>query len=163
MSPLTSTSTPTFWLRAASIVALLFAVGHTLGAPWTPATGAAATGVVGAMKAVHFVAMGADATYWGFYFGFGLSITCYLLALAIITWQTAALARSEARRLRALILTLAALYTAIGVLSWMYFFTAPLVLSSIVVACLLVAFSCAHRGARSAAAVSGGRTSAPVA
>ena len=52
-----------------------------------------------------------------FYFGFGLSITCYLLALAIITWQTAALARSEARRLRALILTLAALYTAIGVLS----------------------------------------------
>jgi hypothetical protein len=101
--------------------------------------------------------------YWGFYFGFGLSITCYLVALAIITWQIAALARSEARRLRATILTLAALYTAIGVLSWMFFFAAPLVLSTIVVACLLVAFSCTHRGARSAAAVSGGRTSAPVA
>jgi hypothetical protein len=138
-------STPTFWLRAASIVAMLFAAGHTLGAPWTPATGGAAAGVVDAMKAVHFTAMGSDATYWRFYYGFGLSITGYLLALALITWQIAALARSEARRLRAIILTLASLYAAIGVLSWMYFFAAPLVLAVIVFVCLLVAFGCARR------------------
>jgi hypothetical protein len=148
MSTTTSKSTPTFWLRAASIFALLFAVGHTLGAPWTPATGGAAAGSVDAMKTVHFDAMGRDATYWGFYFGFGVSITCYLLALAVMTWQIAALARSEARRLRPLILTLAALYAAVGVLAWMYFFAAPLVLAAIVVACLLVAFGCARGGAQ---------------
>jgi hypothetical protein len=135
--------TSTFWLWAASVVALLFAAGHTLGALWTPATGGAAAGVVDAMKSVHFNAMGSDATYWHFYYGFGLSITSYLLALAIITWQTAALARSEARRLRAFILTLAALYAAIGILSWMYFFAAPLVLATLVVVCLLAAFCCA--------------------
>jgi hypothetical protein len=145
MSSPIGTSTPTFWLRAASIVALLFAAGHTLGAPWTPATGADAAGVVGAMQSLHFAAMGSDATYWGFYFGFGLCIACYLLALAVITWQIASLARSEAPRLRPIIVTLAALYTAIAVLSWMYFFIAPLILSAIVVACLLMAFGRAGR------------------
>ncbi len=144
MSPMVRTSRPTFWLRAASIVGLLFAAGHTLGAPWTPAAGGAAAGVVDAMKAVHFDAMGRDATYWRFYFGFGLSITCYLVALAVLTWQIAALARSDARRLRALILTLAVLYAAIGFLSWMYFFAAPLVLAAVSVACLLVGYVCAR-------------------
>lgn len=121
MSATIGKSTPTFWLRAASIIGLLFAAGHTLGAPWTPATGGAAAGVVEAMKRVHFSAMGSDATYWGFYVGFGLSITCYLLALAVITWQVAALAGSDARRMRPMILTLAALYAAVGVLAWMSF------------------------------------------
>lgn len=148
--------TSTFWLRAASVVAFLLAVGHTLGAPWTPAHGAAAAGVVEAMKSVHFQAMGGDATYWHFYYGFGLSITCYLLALAILTWQIAAHARSEARRLRTLILTLAALYAAVGVLSWMYFFAAPLVLAAIVFVCLLLALLCARGSAPSEAAVAGG-------
>jgi hypothetical protein len=149
MSLTMNKSTPTFWLRAASIVAMLFAAGHTLGAPWTPSTSADAGEVVNAMKAVHFGAMGRDATYWRFYYGFGLSITCYLFALAIITWQIAAPPRSEAevRRLRALIVTLAALYAAIGVLSWMYFFAAPLVLAAIVVVCRLAAFGRAHGSA----------------
>jgi hypothetical protein len=146
------TSTPTFWLRAASIVALLFAAGHTLGAPWTPATSGAAAGVVDAMKTLHFAAMGRDATYWRVYYGFGVSITCYLVALAIMTWQIAALARSGARRLRPLILTLAGLYAAIGVLAWMYFFAAPLVMAAIVVACLLAAFVCARERAASGSA-----------
>ena len=148
MSATIGKSTPTFWLRAASIIGLLFAAGHTLGAPWTPATGGAAAGVVEAMKRVHFSAMGSDATYWGFYVGFGLSITCYLLALAVITWQVAALAGSDARRMRPMILTLAALYAAVGVLAWMYFFAAPLVLAIFVVACLLVAYGRADGVAR---------------
>lgn len=147
--------TSTFWLRAASIVGLLFAAGHTLGAPWTPATGADAARVVDAMKGVHFNAMGSDATYWGFYVGFGLSITCYLLALAVITWQIAALARSDARRLRPLMLTIAVLYAAVGVLAWMYFFAAPLVLAIIVVACLLVAYGQARDAAPSETARAG--------
>jgi hypothetical protein len=155
MSPM-KLKTSTFWLRAASVVALLFAAGHTLGAPWTPARGAAAASVVDAMKSAHFDAMGSDATYWRFYYGFGLSITCYLLALAIITWQIATLARSETRRLRGLILTLAGLYAAIGVVSWMYFFAAPLALAAIVVVCLLVAFGCAHGTAPSDAGAAGG-------
>ena len=85
---------------AASVIGLLFAVGHSMGAPWTPVTGPQESAVVQSMKAIRFKVMGVDRSYWEFYFGFGVSISVYLLALALVLWQTANFARSDARRAR---------------------------------------------------------------
>jgi hypothetical protein len=128
-------------LRIASAIAFLFATGHTMGAPWTPATGESETALVESMKSLRFTVMGTDRTYWDFYFGFGVSITVYQLALAVILWQTASLAKSDAVRARPIMFTMLAAYLGIGVLGWMYFFAAPLVMAVAICVCIVVALA----------------------
>ena len=53
-------------LRIASVMAFLLTAGHTMGAPWTPATGEPELAVIESMKELHFTVMGADRTYWDF-------------------------------------------------------------------------------------------------
>jgi hypothetical protein len=132
-------------LRIASVIAFLFAAGHTMGAPWTPATGEPELAVVESMKALHFTVMGADRSYWDFYFGFGVSISVYLLALAVILWQSASLARSDAMRTRPMMLTLLAAYLIIGVVGWMYFFAIPLIMAAAICVCMILAWLSAGR------------------
>jgi hypothetical protein len=130
---------PHILLRIASIVALLFAAGHTAGAPWTPTKGIAEQGLVMMMKSVHFDVMGAQRTYFDFYFGFGVSISVYLLAQAIVIWQAGDVAKVNAAAARPLMLTMLASYAAVSVITVMYFFAAPIVFSVIV--CALIAWA----------------------
>jgi len=131
---------PSILLRVAAVFALLFCAGHMLGMPWTPATGPQQQALLQAMRSDHFQAMGASRTYWDFYFGFGLSIGVYLLVQAVVLWQLAALARTDAARLRPLIAAFLIAYAAIALLSWKYFFVAPEILAILVVLCLGAAF-----------------------
>jgi hypothetical protein len=135
------------WLRAAAVVGALFAAGHTRGMPWTPVKDGAAAAVLDAMKAVPISMAGAQHSYWDYYQGFGISISVYLLALAVLLWQLAALARQDARRLRPLLLTVAAAYAAVGVIAWQYIFMVPLLFSGVIVVCILVACVLAGRAA----------------
>jgi len=130
---------PSICLRIASVIAFLFATGHTMGAPWTPEMGESETALVESMKSLHFAVMRTDRSYWDFYFGFGVSITVYQLALAVILWQTASLAKSEAARARPIMLTMLAAYLGIGVLGWMYFFAAPLIMAVAICVCIVLA------------------------
>ena len=68
-------------LRIASVIALLFAIGHTMGAmeSWSPP---GETAVLDAMRSFRFDAMGVSRTYSDFYFGFGLIISVFLLLQA---------------------------------------------------------------------------------
>ena len=93
----------TLLLRIASVITLLFAVGHTVGAPWTPAGEAAPASVVEAMKSVSFDAMGSKRTFWDFYFGFGVSISIYLVVQAAVLWFLAAFAKTQAASIRPLL------------------------------------------------------------
>ncbi len=130
---------PHILLRIASIFALLFAAGHTAGAPWTPAKGLTEMGFISVMKSLHFDVMGNSRTYFDFYYGFGVSISVYLIAQAIIIWQVGEIAKTTPAVARPIMLTLIASYVAVGVITVMYFFAAPIVFSAVI--CGLLAWA----------------------
>jgi hypothetical protein len=136
---------PALSLRIASVIAFLFAAGHSRGAPWTPSKDAAALAVVAAMKSFHLTVMGTDRTYWDFYYGFGLCIAVYLFALALILWQLGTLARHDAARLRPLMLTLAATHVVAGCLAGAFIFPLPALFGAAIFVCIAVAWFLAGR------------------
>src|SRR4051812_42518805 len=86
-------------LRAASVVMLLFAVGHTLGAPdsWSPP---GETEVLRAMRSFHFVILGSSRSYWDLYFGFGLFGGVCQFLQAVLLWQMATIAKTDPGKVR---------------------------------------------------------------
>jgi hypothetical protein len=124
-------------LRIASVVTALLFAGHTMGMPWTPVKSARGMALVEEMKAYRFDVMGFTRGYWDFYIGFGLSISASLLALSVIIWQLGGLTRKATPDIaRPMIATMLLLFAAFSALDAMYFFTAPLVLTVPVAACL---------------------------
>ena len=95
------------WLyRIASILFVLFAIGHTVGflkfIPPTPEGQA----VMAAMNNVQ-LQPGAAYTYGGFYRGFGLFATVYFVFAAFVAWHLGELARKYP--------------AAVGSLPWIFF------------------------------------------
>ena len=137
----------TLFLRVASIVSLLFAVGHTLGGAqcWSPP---GETDVLRAMRAFRFDVSGVSRSYMDFYLGFGFIISSYLLLQAALLWQLAAIARADAARTRPLIASFALASLASVFLTWRFVFTIPVVFSAVIAASLVAALLVAHRGAR---------------
>lgn len=135
---------PSLLLRVASVLTLLFAVGHSLGglSLWSPA---GETEVLGAMRSFHFDASGVSRTYLDFYLGFGFILSVYLLAQAVVLWQLASLARTDANRLRPLIGTFFVASVASAFLSWRYVFLVPVVSFLVIAVCLGLAFYAAGK------------------
>lgn len=131
---------PTTFLRIASIITLLYFVGHTSAIPWTPDTGPEALSILGAMKGHSFEVIGSMRTLWDFYFGFGVAISLFLLMLAIVLWQLGSLAKTDALRVRPIVASLLIAFIVNAVLAWMYFFAIPLVMSIVISICLALAF-----------------------
>jgi hypothetical protein len=67
------------WRRIASVVSLLFAVGHSMGGlqRWSPMGD---TAVLKAMTEVRFDTMGVSRSYLDFYMGFGWPLSAYMAA-----------------------------------------------------------------------------------
>jgi hypothetical protein len=133
-----SSMTTAFWLRSASVLTLLLALGHATGYPWTPDPGAESMAVVSRMQSVHFEVLGVQRSYWDFYVGFGHTITVWLLMLAILFWLLPA-AAPDPRRARTVLAVMLAAFVAIVGLDWVYFFAAPLVLAIAIALCLALA------------------------
>jgi hypothetical protein len=117
---------PSILYRIASVLLVLFALGHTLGfrqlqPEWN------ADSVVASMRAVHFEAQGFNRTYWDFYSGFGLFVSVFLLFTAVLSWQMSSLPAATLAQLRGPAWTLALCFAALAVLSWRYFFVLPIV------------------------------------
>jgi len=136
---------PWIWLRIASIVTLLYCAGHTMGIPWTPATGPNEAAVIAAMKASRFDVMGSARSYWDFYFGFGLIISLYLLALACALWQLAALERRKPGVARPITATFCIAFIANAVIAQEYFFAIALVMTLTIAICLAISFYLSSR------------------
>ena len=132
-------------LRISSFVTALFAIGHSSGAPWTPVAGAPETALIESMKSLRFTVMGAERTYWDFYFGFGISVSVYVFALAILLWQLASLAKAEPQRARPMMLTMLAAFIAVGGVTLKFFFIIPVVMSLAICILLLWAWVQARR------------------
>ena len=131
---------PTIFLRIAAIITLLYFAGHTSGIPWTPDTGPEAMPVIDAMKSHSFDLIGSMRTYWDFYFGFGVTISLFLLVLAVMLWQLGSMAKTDALRIRGLVASFLVLFIINTVLAWKYFFVIPLVTSAAITICLALAF-----------------------
>jgi hypothetical protein len=128
---------PAVFLRIAAVSTLVHAVLHTIGGVYgDPGSGPAAAATLQAMKMNQFQLMGNTRSYWDIYHGFGLAVTIFLTAEAVVFWQLASLAKTGAARLRPILLTLLAAYAALAVNSYAYFFFGPVIVEVVIVACL---------------------------
>jgi hypothetical protein len=127
---------PTLLYRIAAVLFVLFAAGHTIGflrfVPPTP-EGVAARD---AMRNVHFALGHGSYSYGGFYDGFGLSVSVYLLFAAFLAWHLGALAKRDPAAIGALGFVFLAMQAAQLALCLVYFFAAPIVFSAVLALCL---------------------------
>jgi hypothetical protein len=124
--------------RIASVLLLLFAVGHTLGfRQIDPKWGV--DSLIVSMRSLHFDAQGFSRSYWDFYTGFGLFVTVFLLFAAFLAWQLGGLPAQTLAGMRGVAWAFALCFVAVTALSWRYFFIAPVIFSSVVTICLVAA------------------------
>jgi hypothetical protein len=132
---------PALFLRIAAVLTLIHAVLHTIGGVFGSPDPGPATAAVQAMTTNQFPLMGNTRSYWDFYRGFGLAVTIFLTAEAVVFWQLASLAKTEARRLRPILLTLLVAYATMAVNSYAYFFLGPALAEICIAVCLGLAIA----------------------
>jgi hypothetical protein len=129
---------PSLPYRIASVLLALFGLGHQFGFRRVdPRWGV--DSAIGALKATQFQVQGMTRTYWDFFSGFGFFVTVLLFFAAILAWQLGGLAKETLRSLGLVTWAFAVAFVVITLLTWRYFFIAPLVFSSLVALCLLMA------------------------
>ena len=129
--------TATLLYRIAAVALLLFAAGHTFGFLSFRPPSTEGLAVYNAMNSVHFDFNGAARSYGEFYTGFGLMVTAYLLFCAFLAWRLGSLAASQPKAIGVLAWAFVVVQLVILVLSVVYFFVVPVVLSGVIVVCLL--------------------------
>ena len=125
--------------RIASVLLVLFAVGHTVGFRQIDPAWKGVDAVVASMQAVHFDVQGFDRTYYGFFVGTGLFVTVFLLLSAVFAWQLGSLSKETLAGIALLRWGLVFCYAAVTFLSWKYFFVIPIAFSAVITLCLLAA------------------------
>ena len=129
---------PSLLYRVASVLLVLFGLGHQFGFRRVdPRWGV--DSAIGALKATQFQVQGMTRTYWDFFSGFGFFVTVLLFFSAILAFQLAGLSKESLRSLSLVTWAFAVCFVVIALLTWRYFFIAPLIFSSLVALCLLMA------------------------
>ena len=124
--------------RSASVLILLFAAGHTLGFRQSdPGWGTKA--VLAGMQGTRFTVQGFQRTYWDFFVGFGLFVSVFLFSAAVLAWQLGDLSPAAFTQMRWTAWALTASFGFVVVLSFRYFFLAPIVFACAIFFCLLAA------------------------
>jgi hypothetical protein len=114
---------------------VLFAIGHTLGfRKVDPRWGA--DSVTTAMQSVRFDVQGFSRGYWDFYVGFGLFVTVFILFAAVLAWQLGSMSSLTSRGLPVIAWSFVVCFAGVTILSWRYFFIAPIVFCSAITLCL---------------------------
>jgi hypothetical protein len=140
---------PVIFLRIASVLTFIHAALHTIGGVFGGVAPGAQQVAVSAMKANEFVAMGVTRTYWDFYMGFGLVVSVFLTVEAVVFWQLSSLAKTDALRLRPVLATFVVGYLGAAVVSYRYFFVAPVITEILIALCLGLAIVFANQTATS--------------
>ena len=131
--------TTTLWLRISSVIAGLIAAGHSIGGLkyWSPM---GENPVLNAMRETRFETMGANRSYLDFYMGFGYSLSVAELMVAMLLWQLASLARTNAPGVRPMIAVITLASVASGVIAWRFIFPMPALCLLALIATLTIAF-----------------------
>ena len=112
--------------RSATYLLILYCVAHTAGGMLAQESlGPQADAVFALMKSVRFDFNGATSTWYGFWFGFGMMVSVFLLLLALIAWQLGEVPPTAWPAVSAIAWALAAAHAVTAVLSWKYFFLGP--------------------------------------
>ena len=112
---------PKILLRAASMLMLLHAAGHTIGAlTWKQAPNATIQQVVTSMLSNHFDFMGRSISLGAFFNGYGIIMIGVLVLLSILLWLLAA----EPNPKIILLVSLFLLFMGICELVWFFPFAA---------------------------------------
>jgi hypothetical protein len=129
---------PSILYRIASVLLVLFGLGHQFGFRRVdPRWGV--DSALGTLKVTQFRVQGMTRTYWDFFSGFGFFVTVLLFFAAILAFQLGGLSKETPRSLSFVTWAVGLSFVVITLLTWRYFFIAPLVFSSLVALCLLMA------------------------
>ena len=136
---------PVLFLRIASVMTLIHSILHTVGGVFGKPLPGVAAATEAAMRTNQFVVFGLSRTYFQFYRGLGLGITLSLTTQAIVLWQFATLAKTDASRLRPVIATFMVSYLVFAVNSYEFFFFGPVIVEILIAACLGLAIATAKQ------------------
>ena len=128
-------------LRAAAVLALLYCLGHMAGYPWTPAETEPARAVVAQMQSVRFEAVGAERSYWDFYFGFGLISGADLALLSAFLWWTARVADRDSALVEPILSVMLIALAVNAYLTFRYFFVIPMAFAVLIAALIAAALA----------------------
>jgi hypothetical protein len=124
--------------RVASVLLVLFAIGHTLGFRRVdPRWGV--DSLIDQLRLTHFNVQGFQRTYWDFFTGFGLFVTILLFFAAIVSWQLGGLPKEALSAMSVMSWSLAICFVIVTLLSYQYFFIIPVIFSGVIAACLILA------------------------
>ena len=132
---------PVIFLRIASVLTFIHAVAHTVGGVFGKPEPGPQLAAVSAMKANTFPIMGATRSFWDFHMGMGLAASVSLTAEAILFWQLSSLAKTDAPRLRPILITFTVAYLAMSVVTWTYLFPPPSVTEILIALCFIGAIA----------------------
>ena len=122
--------------RIASILLILFAVGHAMGfLKFKPPT-ADGQAVYDAMNKVHFQVRGKNYSYGGFYVGLGLFNSVFLLFSALLAWHLGSLAARDPQAIGPLAWAFCLVMVASLALCWAYFNPVAVTFSACLAGCL---------------------------
>ena len=88
--------------RVVAVVLVLFTAGHTFGFLSFRPPSAEGLAVFAAMGNVHFTLDGGSYSYVGFYTGFGLMVSAYMLFSAFLAWHLGAISSTQPQTIVAL-------------------------------------------------------------
>jgi hypothetical protein len=126
----------TLFYRIAAILFILFAAGHTFGFLHFVSPSGAGQTVFAGMNTIDLKIPGGVYTYGGFYRGFGLFVSIYLLFAACVAWHLGSVAKKFPAALGALPWIFFVTQLATMAASWPYF-PAPPIVSSVATALFL--------------------------
>lgn len=126
-------------LRAAAVLYVVFAIGHTAGFLLFVAPTAQARQAFDAMAAATFQDGWQTFSYAGFYRGFGLCVTVLLVLCAALAWLAAGMTGHANKSARLLADILLFVQVALLATSAVYFGVPPIVLSVVILVALAVA------------------------
>ncbi len=127
-------------LRIASIIAFVFAIGHTLGGigKWSPTDNNPVLVQMGSQK---FAVMGVSRSLLDFYMGFGWCLSAAMVLQAVLLWQMARIAAgSGAAIVRPMIAAMILAGAVTSALTWRFIFPLPAVFSGVLLLVLITAW-----------------------
>lgn len=137
MSTVSSQTRANVLYRIAAALSFMFFLGHTLGAVVrAPYFNAAASSVRSSMESVVFPCNGANCTWFGFYLGFGIIVSVFLIFAAFLLWFLGGLPETTRVLMRPVTIALLLAFAVLIVVSKAYFFPIPLAFSILITALL---------------------------
>ena len=125
------------FLKLAAVLALLQGIAHaTLIVFASPKHGPEEVAVIDTMKSRRFNFLGAQRSYWDFYFGYALIAAIICVVEAVLFWQVAGLGPEVIRPVASVFIAFNLVH---AVLAWRYFFITPIIPDLLIAGCLVVA------------------------